>query len=309
VGTTCEKASETGPTLVGEIHDGPIIGNDICFQENGPCLDDFGPFKTEEIVCENVRGVNVDFGVGVDLNGVGGADINEEGCVDLNGVGDADINEEGYVDLNDASFVDINAEPSVGKDGVGGPSIDAEPTGVEETGSGGVEAEGEPTVVEEIGAGGVEVGAEPTVVEETSAGGVEVGAEPTGVEKTGVEGNLDEGGESDGSALDIWFLVEEDDACWLAGNFDNEIGELDVEELKGEAFNDDPMREHFESVDGEVNVTVGDGNASANGDNGGVTSVNGNVVDGGANGVNGGVASVNAQPTTGAGVEFGTYIF
>ena len=126
VGPTCEKASETGSTLVGEILDGPIIGNDTCFQENGPCFDDLGPFETEETVCEDVSGVNVDFGVGVDLIGVGGADINEEGCVDLN---------------------------------------DAGPTGVEETGSGGVEAVVEPTVVEDTCAGGVEVDAEPIIVE------------------------------------------------------------------------------------------------------------------------------------------------
>jgi hypothetical protein len=91
-----------------------------------------------------VTGVNVDFVVGVDLNGVG-ADINEEGCVDL----------------NDAGCVDINAESSVVKDCAGGPSVDAEPTIVEDTCAGGVEVGAEPTVVEETGAGGVEVGAEP----------------------------------------------------------------------------------------------------------------------------------------------------
>ena len=68
------------------------------------------------------------------------------------------------------------------------------------------------------------------------------------------------------------------------------------------------MRDHFEGVDGEENVTVGDGSAGANGVNGGVSSVNGNVVDGGANKVNGGVASVNAQPTTCVGVDYGKYI-
>jgi hypothetical protein len=221
VGTTCENASETGPTLVGEIPDGPIIGNDTCFKENGPCLDDFGPFENEETICEDVSGVNIDFGVGVDLNGVGDADINEEGCVDL----------------NDACCVDINAEPSVVKDGAGGPSVDAEPT-----------------IMEDTCAGGVEVGAEPTVVEETGAGGVEVDVEPTGVDATAVEENLDKGGESDDSALDIRFPGEEDDDFWLAGNFDNEVGGLDDEEVRAEAFNDDLVRDYFVGVDGEENV-------------------------------------------------------
>jgi len=283
VGSTCGKEKESEGTFVGSTE-----GKE---KDHGPSV--VGHTEVEN-GCENIPnyvGTTCEKRSETGPTLVGeihdGADINEEGCVDLNGVGGADINEEACVDLNDAGFVDLND--------AGGPSVDAEPTGVEETGSGGVEAKGEPTVVEETGAGGVEVGAKPTVVEETSAGGVEVGAEHTGVKKTsveetGVEGNLDEGGEIDDSALDIRFPGEEDDDCWLAGNFDNEIGGLDDEELRGDAFNDDPVRENFEGVDGEENVTVGDGNAGVNGDDGGVTSV-------------------NAQPTTGAGVDSGKYIF
>lgn len=157
MGTTVEKASEIGPIGVDEIPDGPIIGNGTCLQENGPSLDDFGPFETENTVWEDESGANDDFGVGVDLNDAGG--------VNLNDVGGADINEKGGVDLNDAGGVDINAEPTVCKDGAGGVEVDAEPTGVEETGAGGVRLN----------------------------------------EETGVEENLEEGGESDDSALNIRF--------------------------------------------------------------------------------------------------------
>lgn len=44
------------------------------------------------------------------------------------------------------------------------------------------------------------------------------------------------------------------------------------------------MRDHFVGVDGEENVTVGDGNACANGVNGEVVVVNENLADGGENG-------------------------
>ena len=58
VGTTVEKGSEIGPTLVGEIPDGPIIGNETDLQENGPSLDEFGPFETENTLGKNESGLN-----------------------------------------------------------------------------------------------------------------------------------------------------------------------------------------------------------------------------------------------------------
>jgi len=177
VGTTFEKASETDLTLVGKIPDGPILGNDTCLQENGPCLDDFGPFETEKTICEDVSGVNDDFGVCVDLNEVGGVDLNDDYG--------ADINEEGCVDLNDASCVDINAEPILGKDGPCGPFVDAEPIGVEETGGGGVEVEAEPT-----GAGGVEFDGE----ENVSVGDGNAGANGVDGGNASVNGNGVDGG-------------------------------------------------------------------------------------------------------------------